>query len=355
MPDPVFDNSSPVLVTGATGYVAGWVIKGLLEQGMTVHATLRDINDTAKRAHLDALATDSPGAIRYFQADLLTEGAFDAATEGCEVVFHTASPFTTTVTDPQRDLIDPAVSGTRNLLRSVNRCDSPRRVVLTSSCAAIYGDSADCADAPGGMLTEDVWNTTASLDHNPYSYSKTLAEQAAWEIAQAQDRWRLVAVNPALVLGPGLAPVQTSESFNIIRQMANGTMRGGVPHIEFGTVDVRDVADAHIRAAFIPEANGRNIVCNRSHSLLELAAMIRSDFPHLALPKTRLPKWMVWMVGPYVNRTFTRRFIDRNVDHVWRADNGKSIRELGLTYRPIADSVTGMVAQMIDSGQIPRS
>jgi len=88
------------------------------------------------------------------------------------------------------------------VLDAVNRTESVERVVLTSSCAAIYGDVADCAAAPGGVLTEEVWNTSSSLEHVPYSYSKTVAERAAWEMAGAQDRWRLVVINPAGIYGP---------------------------------------------------------------------------------------------------------------------------------------------------------
>ncbi|MCA0871847.1 NAD-dependent epimerase/dehydratase family protein [Seohaeicola saemankumensis] len=352
MPTPLFDTENPVLVTGATGYVAGWVIKGLLDAGLTVHATVRDPGDSAKLAHLEKMATDSPGTIRYFKADLLQSGAFDDAMAGCRVVLHTASPFTTSVADPQRDLVDPAVGGTRNVLASANRTDSVGRVVVTSSCAAIYGDSADCGAAPGGVLTEEVWNTSASLTHNPYSYSKTMAERAAWEMAEEQDRWQLVTVNPSLVLGPGLARTQTSESFNIIRQMANGLMRTGAPNIEFGTVDVRDVADAHVRAAYVPDAQGRNIVNAETNALLDLAAMINDAYPALRVPHNTLPKWMVWMVGPFLSRDLSRRFIERNVDHDWRADNSKGIRELGISYRPIKTAVAEMVSQMGESGQI---
>ncbi len=163
---------------------------------------------------------------------------------------------------------------------------------MTSSCAEIYGDSTDCGDAPGGILTEEVWDTSARLTHNPYSYSTTMAERAVREMAGEEDCWQLVAVNPSLVLGPGLARTQTSESFNIIQQMAKRMMRTGAPNFEFDTVDIRDVADAHVRSADVPGAQGRNIVHAETNALLDLAAVIHGACPSLPVPPNTLPKWI---------------------------------------------------------------
>ncbi|MBA4058282.1 MAG: diaminohydroxyphosphoribosylaminopyrimidine deaminase, partial [Marivirga sp.] len=102
------DKSKPVLVTGATGYIAGWIIKSLLEDGITVHAAVRNPNDKNKISHLDKIASESKGTIRYFKSDLLSEGSYLDAMKDCELVFHTASPFTTNVKNPQKELIDPA-------------------------------------------------------------------------------------------------------------------------------------------------------------------------------------------------------------------------------------------------------
>ena len=192
-----YDTAAPVLVTGATGYVAGWLTKRLLAEGFTVHAAVRDPDNAEKLAHLRALERDLPGRLKFFRADLLKDGSYTEAMQTCRVVFHTASPFASVVNDPQRDLVDPALNGTRNVLSSANRTETVERVVLTSSCAAIFGDVADVALAPDGILTEDVWNTSSNLDHQPYNYSKTLAEREAWRIAGSQARWRSVRRCPA--------------------------------------------------------------------------------------------------------------------------------------------------------------
>ncbi|WP_424983704.1 NAD-dependent epimerase/dehydratase family protein [Maritalea sp. S77] len=354
-PTPDYSSTAPVLVTGATGYLAGWIVQRLLEEGKTVHAAVRDPRNTQKRAHLDEMAAALPGEIKYFKADLLDEGSFDAAMAGCDVVMHTASPFTSNITDPQKELVDPAVQGTRNVLQSANRVESVKRVVVTSSCASIYGDAVDVAKSPGNVLTEDDWNTTSRLDHQAYSYSKVEAEKAAWEMANAQDRWKLVTINPSFILGPGTAKSQTSESFNLVTQAGDGTFQMGVPKMEIGMVDVRDVAEAHLRAGYIAAAEGRHIVSTETHDFLYICQVLRKKFGEkYPFAKGYLPKWLVWLIGPMANKSLTREMVAKNVNHPWAADNSKSKKELGLTYHPIEPALEAMFQQLLDNGAVAK-
>ena len=219
--------ASPVMVTGATGYLGSWVTKGLLDAGVTVHAAVRDPQNASKVAHLNRLAEQAPGTLHLFAGDLLRPGSYDQAMEGCSIVIHTASPFIRAVADPQRDLVAPALQGTRNVLAGVERTPSVTRVVLTSSIAAMYGDAVDIRRYPGRIVTETCWNTTSSLSHEPYPYSKTLAEKEAWRLAERQDRWSLVTINPSMILGPSLNSAPTSDSFSTIRMLIDGTTRLG--------------------------------------------------------------------------------------------------------------------------------
>lgn len=347
--------TAPVLVTGATGYVAGVLIKALLERGHTVHAAVRKPDDAAKLRHLNALAAQSSGKIVYFKADLLSEGSYAEAMQGCELVYHTASPFTLKIQDAQKDLIDPAVKGTRNVLQSACQTPSVKRVVLTSSCAAIYGDNIDVAAAPGGILTEAQWNTTSTLTHNPYSLSKTLAEKEAWRIAEGQNQWDLVTINPSLVIGPGINPDATSESFNLIRQMGDGTMKAGAPRLGMGVVDVREVALAHVQAGFTPTAKGRYIVSGHNTDFFAMAQTLQAQFgKDYPLPTRALPKWLVWLVGPIADKSLSRSMVSRNVGVPWRADNRKSQTELGVKYRPLAESMNDFFQQLVDAGQLKK-
>lgn len=344
------DQTKPVLVTGATGFVAGWLVKRLLEEGLTVHAAVRNPDKKEKVAHLEELAKNSKGSIKYFKADLLNNGSYREAMEGCEVVYHTASPFTSEFEDPQKDLIEPAETGTANVLKEANNVESVKRVVVTSSCAAIYTDAIDCAKGPNGMLTEEMWNETASLDYQPYSYSKTLAERKAWEINKAQKRWKLVTINPSLVMGPALnAGSVTSESYTILKQFGDGTLKLGAPKLGLGLVDVRDVAEAHFQAGYNDNAQGRYITSAHNTHLLEMGKSLQAkygnDYP---LPKSALPKWLLMLVGPMLNKAFSRKFIKRNVNIEWKADNSKIKKELGVTFRPMKESMEDGFQVLID-------
>ena len=335
------DISKPVLVTGANGYVASWIVKKLLEEGFTVHAAVRSPENENKVGHLSELAKSSPGKVIFFKADLLEKNSYAEAMKGCEVVFHTASPFSLDVDNPKKELIEPAVQGTANVLQSANKTDSVKRVVVTSSCAAMFTDAIDTQNTPKGHLTEDVWNTTASLDYQPYSLSKTLAEKKAWEIAEAQNQWELVTVNMSLVLGPPLNPKHTtSESMKILKQMGDGTMRFGAPNLGIGVVDVRDVADAHFRAAFHPNAQGRYITSAYNSNFLELAEALQpkygEDYP---IPNRAMPKWLLMIVGPLINKSLTRRYIKNNVNIDWKADNSKIKNDLNMEFRPLRETM----------------
>lgn len=347
------DTARPVLVTGAAGYVAGWIVRRLLEDGATVHATLRDPGDAGRRGPLERAAEGLPGRLRIFRADLLTEGAYAEAMAGCGTVLHTASPFRASVRDPQRDLVDPALLGTRNVLSEAARTQSVRRVVVTSSCAALYTDAAECAKAPGGRLTEAIWNETATLSYQPYFFSKTLAEREAWRIAGSQDRWSLVTVNPSLILGPAIGGRPTSESFSIMRRIGRGDFRTGMARLGIGVVDVRDVAEAHLAAAFLPGAEGRHIVSGHDTDLWEVSRTLLPRFGAYPLPRRAAPKWLVWAAAPLAG--LSRRYVARNVGHPFRADNARSRQALGIRYRPLRETVEEMFGWMIAEGWFARS
>ena len=346
------DRTKPVLVTGANGYVASWLVKRLLDEGLTVHAAVRDPKDEKKIAHLKEAAANSKGQIKFFASDLLKPGSYKEAMEGCELVYHTASPFTTNVKDAQKELIDPAVNGTANVLNSANEVGSVKRVVVTSSCAAIYTDAIDTVNAPGGRITEDVWNTTASLEYQPYSYSKTLAEKKAWELAKSQSQWDLVTVNMSLVMGPALNPGNTtSESINILKMLGGGEMKMGAPRMGVGLVDVRDVAEAHFKAGYTPSAKGRYITSAHATDFLEMGTVLLPKYgDRFPLPTKALPKWLLMIVGPFTNKLFTRPFIRKNVDVPWNADNSKIKKDLGMTFRPMKETMEDAFQNLIDEG-----
>jgi len=190
--------------------------------------------------------------------------------DGCELVIHTASPFFMTKPgNVEEELLRPAREGTRNVLEAANRTPTVKRIVLTSSIAAICGDMADVESTPEKVFNEKVWNTTSSPAHLPYYYSKTIAEKEAWAIAKEQDRWDLLTINPAVILGPSISKRTDSYSISSMIQFGDGTYKMGVPKMWLPVADVRDVASAHIKAGFRPEARGRHIIASGEASFLE--------------------------------------------------------------------------------------
>ena len=345
-------DAGPAVVTGANGYIASWVVRRLLQRGFHVHATVRDPEDPRKTEHLVAMAAESPGTLSLFRADLLDRGGFDRAMAGCTLVFHTASPVVVRrVADPVRQLIEPATRGTGHVLEAANRTPSVRRVVLTSSVSAVYGDAVDMRRTAAGRFDESHWNETSSERHQPYSYGKTAAEKLAWEVAGEQDRWDLVVVNPGLVLGPALSPHANPESVRLMRELGNGDYRFGVAKFEFGIVDVRDVAEGHLRAGLTHGASGRHILVSETLSLLEIASVLRSRFGRrFGFPRFTIPKAVAVLFSPL--RGVPRRLVRRNVGYPLRFDNQYAKTDLGMTFRPVEETIVDHFQQLLDDGLV---
>jgi len=334
-----------VMVTGGTGYIGSWVVKDLLDKGYKVRLTARNKSNKTKFEHLLKIAEASRGVLEIWEADLLEEGSFDEAAKGCEAVMHIASPFTLRFKDPQKELIDPALKGTRNVLNAATKSGTVTKIVLTSSVAAVHGDAKDMQEQGLEEFTEAHWNQTSSLKHQPYSYSKTLAEKEAWKLFGVQDKWKLVVINPSFVIGPSLTKLSDSESLNLMKDMLGGKYKSGMPELWFGFVDVRDVARAHILALEKDEAEGRHILAERTMSMLDYARIIGQKYgDQYKLPKKESPKWLISLIGPLFG--MNRKFVKRNVGYPVKLNTSKSKEELGLTYTNIEKSAVDMVEQM---------
>ncbi len=339
-----------VLVTGANGYLASWIVKKLLIEGHTVHATVRDIHNKEKINHLLEYGKKYKGNIKFFSADLIEKNSFDEAMRNCSIIFHTASPFKLEIKDSIKELINPALDGTKNVFSSADKVDSIKKIVLTSSVAAMYTDASECKNLINNEITELVWNKTASVNYQPYSYSKTLAEKEAWSLYKKQSKWELVVINPSLVLGPFPNATQTtSESINLLKQIGDGTFKIGVPKMPIGVVDVRDVADAHYEAAFNKNASGRYITSAYNTSFLEISKLLNSEFgDSFPIPKRPLPKWLVLLIGPLLNKALTRKYIRNNFNQDFRANNNKIQKELGINFRPLKQTLIESFQSLID-------
>ncbi|KAF2312067.1 hypothetical protein GH714_027934 [Hevea brasiliensis] len=269
-----------VCVTGASGYIASWLVKLLLLRGYTVKASIRDPNDPRKTEHLRALE-GAEERLQLFKANLLEEGSFDAAVEGCEGVFHTASPFYHDVKDPQAELIDPALKGTLNVLNSCAKVPSVKRVVLTSSMAAVAFNGKPRAPE---VVVDETWVSDPDFCKESklwYVVSKTLAENSAWKFAKEKGI-DLVTINPAMVIGPLLQPTLNTSAAAILSVVKGANT---FPNATFGWVNVKDVANAHIQALEIPSANGRYCLVERVAHYSEVVNMLRELYPDFQLPE----------------------------------------------------------------------
>lgn len=340
-----------VLVTGAAGYMASWVVAQLLAKGHTVRGTVRRLEETDKVQHLLDLAEAYPGQLQLFEADLMVDGSFDIAMAGCTKVVHTASPyFLDKPKNAHKQLIEPARDGTVNVLASVERNGSIERVVVTSSVAALYNDACDVAVNGNHTVQECDINSNEDIRHNPYAYSKTVAEEAAWEISRRQNSWELVTIHPGAIFGPSLSKRVDATSVGMMIQFLNGAYRTGVPKLWLGLVDVRDVAAAHVKAALLPQASNRYIVVAESLPMLEIAKQIQLDGLGIKdrLPRKEVPKSLMWLIAPMVG--LQRRYVAHNVNFPLYFNNRRSKDELGISYRETGETLNDHVRQLVSDG-----
>jgi nucleoside-diphosphate-sugar epimerase len=287
---------SRVLVTGGSGFIGSYCILQLLAAGHEVRTTVRNLNREADvRAMLKAAGADPGNRLSFFAADLEQDAGWPQAVAGCEYVLHVASPFPPNIPQDENELIVPAREGTLRVLRA-SRDAGVKRVVVTSSFAAIgYGHGPQSAP-----FKETDWTNPNGDDVRPYVKSKTLAERAAWDfLAKEGGKLELSVVNPVGVFGPVLGP-DYSTSILLVKRLMDGAMPG-CPKLNFGVVDVRDVADLHIRAMTHAAAKGERFlaVAGNFLSILDIAKVLKSRLGAAAkrVPTRQLPNWLVRLVA----------------------------------------------------------
>ncbi|KAL4296723.1 hypothetical protein GQ457_12G017890 [Hibiscus cannabinus] len=271
-------------VVGGTGFVASLLVKLLLEKGYAVNTTVRDPDNQKKIPHLVTL--QKLGNLKIFKADLTDEGSFDAPVAGCDLVFHVATPVNFASQDPENDMIKPAIQGVLNVLKACAKAKTVKRVVLTSSAAAVSINTLNGTDL---VLTEKDWTDMEFLSSAKpptwgYPASKTLAEKAAWKFAE-ENNIDLITVIPSLMTGPSLTPDVPSSIglatalisgndflINALKgmQMLSGSI--SITHVE-------DVCRAHVFVAEKESASGRYICCAVNSSVTELATFLHKRYP----------------------------------------------------------------------------
>nr|ACZ74584.1 cinnamoyl CoA reductase 1e [Panicum virgatum] len=322
VPQPA-GNGQTVCVTGAAGYIASWLVKLLLEKGYTVKGTVRNPDDP-KNAHLKALDGAAERLI-LCKADLLDYDAICRAVEGCHGVFHTASP----VTDDPEQMVEPAVRGTEYVIRAAAEAGTVRRVVFTSSIGAV---TMDPNRGPDVVVDESCWSDLdfCKKTRNWYCYGKAVAEQAAWDAAR-QRGVDLVVVNPVLVVGPLLQPTVNASIAHILKYL-DGSARTFANAVQ-AYVDVRDVAAAHLLVFEAPAASGRHLCADRVLHREDVVRILAKLFPEYPVP-TRCSD----EVNP---RKQAYKF------------SNQKLRDLGLEFRPVSQSLYDTVKSLQEKGHLP--
>lgn len=330
---------SRVLVTGGSGFIGGYCILRLLEAGHDVRTTVRSLaREVEVRATLGV-----PGArLEFAAADLMSDAGWAQAASGCEYVLHVASPFPPGAPKHEDELITPAREGTLRVLRAA-RDAGCKRVVVTSSFAAIgYGHAP--RETP---FDERDWTDT-SKPVTAYVKSKTLAERAAWDfMAKDAGALELAVVNPVGVLGPVLG-ADYASSILLVRRMLDGEVPA-VPRLMFGVVDVRDVADLHVRAMTNPAAKGERFLAVAGDFMkVAEAAKILKATPHGARVSTReLPDWLIRVAAPFSAQA---RDAAPELGKQKNATNEKARRLLGWAPRSPEEAIQATAESLAQRG-----
>ena len=340
-----------VCVTGASGFIGAHVTRQLLARGFRVRAAVRDPSHAAKTAHLTALTagTVDDSALQIVAGDLMNPGSYDGAVADCTYVVHAASPVMISATDPERAIIEPAVRGTRNVLESVVKAGTVKRVVQTSSIAAVY----DLTRPEDHVFTESDWNESDAAGGLPYPRSKVLAERAAVDFNRglpAAEQFELTAINPTFVLGPVDADIHLRTSPSLVRELLDGRLPGQ-PDFYFNLVDVRDVADAHVRALTHPgdRLAPRYICFGEQLHFTEIAARLSEAFPTRRIPRRAIPNALVYAWALFDKR-LTWAYLRKNLGRRIRLDGRLARQNLGVQFRPIAETLIDTAQSMIEHG-----
>jgi nucleoside-diphosphate-sugar epimerase len=337
---------SKVLVTGGSGFIGTHCILQLLAAGHEVRTTVRNLNrEPDVRAMLKTGGADPSAPLSFSAADLENDAGWPQAVAGCDYVLHVASPFPAGLPKHEDDLIIPAREGALRVLRA-SRDAGVKRVVLTSSFATIgYGHKPQSAP-----FDETNWTDLNGEGLTAYVKSKTIAERAAWDfIAREGGALELSVVNPVGVFGPILSH-DYSPSILIVEKLMDGSMPG-CPRLVFGAVDVRDVADLHLRAMTNPAAKGERFlaVAGDFVSILEIARMLKKNLGAAAnrVPTRELPNWLLRALSLFDSR------IKQILPELGKMKNGtseKARRMLGWAPRSAEESVVATGESLVRLG-----
>ncbi|XP_015915115.1 uncharacterized protein [Parasteatoda tepidariorum] len=347
------DKEDLVLVTGASGFIALHVIQLLQREGYRVRGTVRSLKNEKKVQPLKELCPDARYPLELVEADLTNDSGWDAAAKDCKYAIHIASPFPNAPPKCEDELLIPAVEGTKRVLRACANSGTIKRVVLTSSISAVHGESTNEA---GRVYNEDDWTDITSPAVDAYSKSKTMAERAAWEFIRSlpsEKKMELATINPSLVMGPSISGV-VCTSLELIKRLMDGSMPL-IPRLYLAICDVRDVAEAHLKAMIVPEAANQRHLVNSAHLwLTDIAHILRNEFASMGyfIPTWPVPYIGLWFYSFFDNST---RLILQRINQTYTFSNKRMKEVLKVEGHKAKDTLQDTVHGMIDCGVVKRT
>jgi dihydroflavonol-4-reductase len=323
-----------VLVTGGTGFVAGHCILQLLQKGYSVKTTIRSADrQNEVLAMLKEGGIDSFDSFSFIEADLTKDTNWDKAVENCEYVLHVASPIYLKIPKDENEMIRPAVDGTLRVLKAARNA-GVKRVVMTSNFGAVGYSHHDTST----LITEEDWTDPNEKGLSAYNKSKVLAEKAAWNFMETEGgTMELSVINPMGIFGPSLGPA-LSSGFELLKKIMDGSMKR-IPNITLGIVDVRDVADLHIRAMTNPAAKNQRFLALAGGilSLPEIAVLLN-------IPVKRMPDWLVRIAAWF---SPVAKSIVPLLGRYRNADNAKAKKLLGWQPRSNKEAILATAESLI--------
>ena len=336
-----------VLLTGSSGYIGKHITLRLLNDDFEVKASVRssakaDEVRAAMAAHLPT-GFDLGAKLSFVELDLESDAGWDAAIAGVDVLVHSASPFPISSPKDENELIRPAVEGTLRALRAAHKA-GVKRVILTSSVAAIYGNDKPAS----GEFDETFWtDVNHPVGQVPYTKSKTLAEKAAWDyIASEAPELQLTTINPVLVAGKPLDK-HFGSSVSVVERVLIGK-DPLLPDLSFSIVDVKDVAAMHVKAITTDAAIGQRFIASAgSRTFIQIAKAIKAEFPKRKISTIQAPSFVIRFLSLFDSEI--KAVLPTLGKHIG-VNSTKAQKVLGINFIPVESSLVETSHYLVDNG-----
>ncbi|MGV8986441.1 MAG: NAD-dependent epimerase/dehydratase family protein [Cypionkella sp.] len=320
------------LITGVSGFIAKHIALRFLQAGWSVRGTLRSPEraEEVRKALAPHLTDKALARLSFATADLTDDAGWAEAAEGAHLLIHTASPFPLSQPKDPADLVRPAVEGTLRALRAAYAAGI-RRAVVTSSTIAVINENR------AGIQDESDWCDLTAPGTSAYAMSKTLAERAAWDfVAKEAPDMALSCINPGFVLGPPL-DAHFGTSLNVVRRILRGR-DPMLPMISFVCVDVRDVAEMHLRAALQPETSGKRYLATAgSMTMPDMGLVLKTAFPYRRIATRVAPRLLLRILALFDPAV---RSILPSIGQLHEVSNARARKEMGMRFIEPADALT---------------